>query len=834
MKRNHAWLAALATCLVSLLTGVGLACAQPSPSAFPQWMQVFSREILSRDDIVSRRDPTWAIARNADTVLASHSGNALLLRRLATDGTVLATHQESLADIGSALSSAFVQASSVDDGVFVLIGSPQGACQILRFDTELRRLWSMPAPPAAVISSPCRDLQVLTDGSVLVMRQSTLSRVGALGQVLWTVHNGDDNRYFDANDFAVDALGVIWVAGRGGILGDSNVASVLRFAQDGTRLSADTLLCAGCVASIANSVDVLPDGDVVVGGGSGSNQAGFFARYNAAGQRQLLVESEENARYQYVTHDALGRVYLLVETGDEASEVRHLDAITGAVLWAEDALDIVALNDGVAISRASTSAVEAIAFDANGNVQWTHPLADSAGAVVSRGYRLGQEIEWLVQGDRAESKDCGRGPRLVSLDLSGGSASERETCLMPAETRVHTIDAMAEVGVLVNLGYRLAAIATDGGEPRWQIETCALCVAGIGYTRWDNAILSSDGGAWTVEATQQSEGIAVAWSMAIQRIDTQGNLVASTPFAPASEYWPSAVELVGTSEQVIALQPRFSPELGGRVAWQRTRGDGIVMEIRDYPMPDSSFEIAAVRGMADGGVTLMAQTIVFCMVGCDPQYVSILRLGSDGEEIWRYEFAPDSYPAVALNADGSASVVLPSLSVNGLLHRREIDHNGIASVDIELTGVTPWTSPQQLSGAGIGKHLLRTNGGFPYHQDLWLLDDIGQVLTSRSIDTYQSPALASSPFGDLFADWTAGAADAELFDRSTLATRVLFRFGNQSDPGSVPQWWRVADDGSVYASTATYQQSGLRQAAVARFSVPGSAATNLVFRDGFD
>ncbi len=833
MKWNHARLAALATCLVSILTGVGLAVAQPAPSAYPQWMQVFSREVLSRDTIVSTRNPTWAMTGNTDTVLASRSGSALLLRRLATDGTVLATHQESLADIGSQLSSVFVQASAADDGVYVLAGSPQGACQVLRFDAALRRLWSMPAPLATVYSSPCRDLQVLADGSFLVMRQSTLSRIDALGQVMWAVNNGDDDRYFNASDFAVDALGVIWVAGSGGSLGNSNVASVLRFAQDGARLSADTFLCADCVASLANSVDVLPDGDIVVGGASGSNQPGFFARYDATGQRQLLVDSEENARYQYLTHDALGRVYVLVETGTELSEVRRLDASTGAVLWATEALDIVALDDGVAISRASTSTIEAIALDANGNVQWTHPLASSAEAVVSRGYRQGQRIEWLVQGDAAANTDCGTAPRLVSLDLTGGNASDRESCRMPAETRAQTIDAMAEVGVLVNLGYRLAAIAADG-RPRWQIETCALCIAGIGYTRWDNAILSSDGGAWAVEATQQTAGITAAWSMAIQRFDANGNLVASTPFSSASQYWPNGVELIDTPEQVIALQPRFSPELGGRVVWQRSRADGSVDEVHDYPMPDSDFEIAAVRGMADGGVTLMVRSFVWCMVGCNPQYVSILRLGSDGEELWRYTFTPDSFPAVALNADGSASAVLPSYSGNSLPHFRKIDTNGLASADIELTGVTPSTTPQQLSVAGSGRHLLRTDGGFPHHQDLWLIDANGQVLTSRSIDTYRTPTLTSSPFGDLFADWNAGAADAELFDRDSLDTRVLFRFGSGSDPGSVPQLWRVADDGSVYAATAVYRQSGLRQAAVARFSVPGSAATNLIFRDGFD
>lgn len=835
MKWNHARLVALTTCLSSILASIGLAGAQPAPSAYPQWMQVFSREVLSRDTMVSTREPTWAMTGNTDTVLASRSGSALLLRRLATDGTVLATHQESLADIGSALSSAFVQASAVDDGVYVLEGSPQGACQILRFGTALQRLWSMPAPPAAVLSNPCRDLQVLADGSILVMRQSTLSRVDALGQVLWTVNSGDDNRYFDANDLAVDAVGVIWAVGRGGALGDSNVASVLRFAQDGTRLSADTFLCAGCVASFGNSVDVLPDGDVVVAGASGTNQSGFFARYDATGQRQLLVEIEIGARYKMVTHDADGNVYVLAETGAgaETSEVRRLDASTGAVLWTQNALDLVALTNGVAINRTSTNAIEAVALDANGNVQWTHPLAHSAKALVSRGYRQAQRIEWLVQGDVAASTDCGTAPRLVSLDLAGGNVSERESCRMPAETRVRTIDAMSDVGVLVNLGYRLVAIAPDG-EPRWQSETCALCVAGIGYTRWDNAILSSDGGAWAVEATQQSEGIGAAWSMAIQRFDADGNLVSSTPFAMASQYWPNGVALVATPLQVIAMQPRFSPDLGGRVIWQRTRSDGSVAEVRDYAMPDSDFEIAAVRDMADGGVSLMVRSFVWCMVGCNPQYVSVLRLGSDGEELWRYTFAPDSFPAVALNADGSASAVLPSYSGNSLPHFRKIDTNGLASADIELTGVTPSTTPQRLSVAGVGQHLLRTDGGFPFHQDLWLIDPNGQVLASRSIDTYRTPTLTSSPFGDLFADWTAGAADAELFDRDSLDTRVLFRFGNGSDPGSVPQSWRIADDGSVYAATAVYRQNGLRQATVARFSVPGSAATNLVFRDGFD
>jgi hypothetical protein len=267
---------------------------------------------------------------------------------------------------------------------------------------------------------------------------------------------------------------------------------------------------------------------------------------------------------------------------------------------------------------------------------------------------------------------------------------------------------------------------------------------------------------------------------------------------------------------------------GGRsLHWQRIGDDGAGLASRSYPIPDSDYAISDARRLPDGGTIALTKGWGYCSVGCPPFYVTVLRLAANGDLVSRYEF-PEPYapwiPA-ALDASGNAAGILSTATA---LRIRMIDvAGGVHEVDIAglddlrpvlLTSVSPgrwWLEAESNSGSGDLTHAL--------------VDDNGALLIERHDGSYAWLSQAT-PFG-LFniGPQTEDTEYAALLDSTTLAERVRFYNGSGLTYG--PRPWNVADDGSVYG-TITLPQSGL--SAVARYSVPGTTPSDLIFRNAFD
>lgn len=812
------------------LSGAGVTPVQadspPPVTVHPQWMTTFWRDVLADDRIAAPAGgPTWARLPDGHTVLVSVRGNALLLRRFTADGAVRDARWESLAEAGISddASDVVVGFDAPGHGLYVLAGTAGGACQVLRLQVDLRRAWSVPTPGGTPYGNRCLGLYVLPDGSAVVARQTSLSRIDANGRLRWTVNDGDGGRSLKVNDVALDANGTIWVAAD-----HDNKAAVLRFsAEGGAFLSADEFRCARCVASQAISIAVAPDGSVAVGGGSGSFQPGFLARYAADGARRLLVETADDVAYARVTHDASGAIYVLATMPTTPPEVRRVDATSGAVLWAAAGDDFAITDDGVVSTLRSSAGIVAVALDDAGNTLWTRQLSTSPAASVSRGFARDGTTELLLRDPSQASSDCGSAPQLLALDGSGAIATALRACAMPAAARPQEVDALAGVGALANLGYRLISYTPEGIE-RWRATRCELCGGSRpGDRRWVAAALTADGGAWAVAAEPPSSALP-GGATTVQRIEADGHSSLSVP-AAAGATANSEIRLLGTTQEIVMLHA--APASG--VTWQRVRRDGSAPLVRNYPVPDHFFQIDAARRLDDGGLTLVVKGEVICSTGCEPRYVTLLSLAADGGLRWRYQF-PEFEAMIALGADGGAMAVLPWADAGGLLRLRAIGADGHVGASLMLADLPPFIEPAQLSGPVDGRWLLRTEGGLPWENALWLIDAAGHVAAAQR-DGPGAWTHSANAFGYLLSERREDGASVALRDPTSLAVQAQFLFGGSGSPyfDFGPWPWRLLDDGSVYGTVLT-SRAGLMQWGLARYPAPGSPPSNLLFRDGFD
>ena len=807
--------------LVASLAALGIVHAgQSVPVVHPQWMTAFSYDDVPDDRIASTRTRTWVRLSNADTVLVTSAGNGLLLRRFGVDGSIRAAQWLVLADVSRDFSYVEVAADPRGDGIFVLAGSTDGVCQLLRTDDDFRLHWSIPAPAASAFPGQCRGLEVLTDGSAITLREGSLARVSDSGAVLWHVPSTDGDRSFlSAHGLAVDANHAIWLAGNGGESGNS--AAVFRFDVDGTFLSSDYFLCGTCIASLALSIDVSPDEGAFVGGGSGSFQPGFFARYDTFGVRRVFTDTGIDVAYTRVEHDARGSIYALAV--DSSSAVRRIDADSGEVLWSEPADDFVATDNGVLVTRLSDQGAVAVSLDDAGNEVWTRVLSTSATATVSHGVRAGAAVQLLVQDNVPLAFSCRRSPRLITLDDSGATTATLQACSMPGGAWLESIDALAGVGVLANLGTHLIAYFPDGGE-RWEVASCQRCENGsAGESRWTATALVGDGGAWTLLADSPSI-IQPNGASTVQRIDSRGKVVASVAAAAAG----MAPRILATLDDAVLL---YAASWHGLI-WQRIRTDGTQRPRQVYSIPVGSYHIDGARRLADGGVAATIKGDVICSVGCFNVYVGVLRLSADGRLLGRYEF-PEYQSPVALTADGGALIAVEGGDGSPTLRR--IDGDGHVAASYPLTGVPPEAQPTQLVGATDGHWLLRTQSRSTGVTSMWLIDAIGTVSASLPEAPY-SNVLDTSDFGYIVSTLDETGAHVVLLDPVSLATRAQFYFGGSGDPlfdWGAPWPWRALGDGSLYGTMLT-QRGGLQAFGLGRFTVPGAPPSNLIFRDAFD
>lgn len=788
----------------------------------PQWLATMSQEQLVYDRIATSSEPVGLRLPDGGEVTVTATTHEIVLRRYAADGSVV---QSQAATIEYGRFDVVLRATPAYDAFYVLAGDIRSEAQLLRFDAGLTPTWSVRLPNETDCQQEgaCLRLDVLSDGSAVATRAFRAMRVGVDGEILWSHIVEGSGPLFFGSDLAVIA-DTVWFAASGGDALDNSSATLTRLDADGGLLSSEVSSCHGCGLA-STDLDASGDGGVFVVGHRGGR--GFVQRYDAGGNPLSWSASDEAHAYWRFGRDGGGAAYVLAGDMVQGYLVKRVDVSSGATLWSVPADDFVARQAGVVTIRRTAAGVEAAAFDATGMPQWSQRLtiSDGGGLLVwSRPAYVDGEVELLVS-DLASSDDpCATYPQLVRIDDAGATTRFPLPCRpLPLPIEIGGLDARPGIGVLANTMAQLVAF-TPNGDRRWQVETCPWCGGYGSPSVWPAAALSADGGAWAVRWDRPSLALPQGQTR-IQRFDANGSLVfdvASTA-AAASE---AQFRVLPGADDVVVLRGD-----GARVlTWQRIGEDGADHGSRQYAIPDDHYQIRGVRRLPDGGTSVLTRGYGSCGVGCPPLYTLVLRLGADGIPLWRYQFpelyAPDVTAALA--ADGRAAAVLPALDSNGVLRLRTIDADGTVADDVALTEVDSSVRSMHLLAAPDGGWLLSTypeSGGGD--MSYWLLDDSGHVRIEHRNGPFayllQATAfgyLASEPIG-------ADGLGAVLLDPVTLAVSARPYSGSNAGPG----YWSLLDDGSLYGTIALPQRG---ERAVARFSVPGAAPSDVIFRYGMD
>ena len=797
--------------LVALLAMQQAARADEPPRIGPQWVTSFWRDVVASDDLASTHGRTWFRTDDGGAVVVTLDRN-LLMRRFSADGSVRQAQwlRPQEIHLGEGIDRVAVAADPFATGFYMLVRSHH--CRLVRSSPEFRPRWSVPVPALVSDSESCDALHVLPDGSVLTLRTSTLARVRADGTVAWTARGG--------HAFAVDAQGVVWVAGRGDGA-TSNRAAVSRFDLDGQLLSRDEFLCATCSASAALAIAALPGGDVMVGGGSGYLEPGFLARYDASGMRRLWIDSDVGVRHSRVVHDLEGSVYVMAESEGAASRVRRVDAISGLVQWEVPANDVVALPDGIAVVRRSGSGLLAVGIDPDGQARWTSSLSPHDGARVSHLSAEDDGFDLLVQEPARLSPACGDAPRLLSFDANGTVGSAMRACTMPLLRSVLAFDVAPALGVLARLETELVRL-DDGGDERWRASTCEPCSGTTSDDAWATGVLAPDGGAWGVRVPGRPFASADQ-RLSIERIRADGTRAFSIPVESATSEEPSTrVFAIADRALVLVAATR-------RLVWRSVGDSGEVFGLHEHPMADDDFEILAAHAHADGSVSVIASGERPCYFGCTPFTLSVLRIAPDGQLAWRRDF-PDAHWKATLAPDGTSMLVSPGDQYGDPLLLRRIDAEGNLAAPMPLSGVPSLHFAIFFVGPASGQWLLTTGGTKPWDLALWSLDAQGQVSAARF--DLPEESLGYGEDGFVFSVVHEDGPRMHLLDPHSLAPRVQFPHGGgESYSTEVLPWdWRQLPDGTAYSSwTLPGYALGL-----ARYPLPWGAPQDRLFRNGFD
>lgn len=819
------------TLVCGTLAGLALSISARAIDVSPQWMHTPAFEGRSSDTPSLGDAPSWATLQGGDIVVATRADDyTVLLRRLTADGSVVHSSRASVPLLRAGSAAIVVRTDPANSDIVVLAGSDL-FCGLQRFNDDFSRQWSITIPGSEQMSS-CLDLAVLDDGSALVLRHGSLSRVDTSGSVVWTIENGDDNHYLDAYAMVLGIDDTIWIAGRGDLIDgqSANHVAVQRFTPSGGRLAADVVACSGCISTVPGGIARGPDGEVYVVGFGGSPQKGFFARYAADGTRLLLTEHADTG-YRDVVSDDSGAVF--AQTFSD--EVRRLGAIQGSVLWTRPAVGLVGVDDGVVLLQRSDSNFDLVAvrLDGAGDETWREPISTDFPdfATAPSGLREADRVSWLISDARPLSDTCGSGPRFVSLAHTDGMAIERVFCDMPIEPRSVALDSREVAGVALLTDARLMTFAADGAL-RWQAQSCSLCNPGnIGFPTWAGAVLRTDGGAWVLERQRSSAGPVSRWDLFAKQFDVDGSLLASIPLGPDRSSFGGTTLLLAPDDGLIVLTPFDEPESAPAIIHQRIDGSGQLFANSVMPMPELSTMVRSARVLDDGGISFATVGLVICTVGCPPFHVGITRVDVAGTILWQYFFGESVEAEVALEADGTSSALLRD--AGGTLVRRPVAANGVTGADVAVVGMDLLARIEELSPMLGGHHAVVFSG--PGNSGIALLDTQGMVLATRNLHPQTLPLVTLSVHGFLTTDYLERDADADLLSTESFETTARFRFPESALPISPSTFgrWSVLDQGEVYAATTVIDGNGVRQLAIARFNVPGTDAER-IFTSGFD
>lgn len=799
--------------------------AGEAPLLPPQWIAPQTEDELVYDRIAFSADPVTIRMPDGGTVAATVTNDELVLRRYAADGSV--THVGSM-PIDPYTTELVLRANGAGDAYYVLAGGSQSPAALMRFDALFALDWRVAIPAESMCAGGeghCLHLELLDDGSLIAMRAYRTLRVADDGTVQWSVVvDAGPPGIFLGGDLAIGAT-AIWVAASGDDFYNPT-ATLTRLDFDGSHLSTDVSSCNGCGGASLSDVEATSDGGARVVGSIGGH--GLYARYDALGF-PLLRATADVGSYERLGQDATGATFVLARTYDDAS-VRRIDPLGGDVSWSVPADDFVAAGDGVAVVRRASGAITMSAVDAQGATAWTVPLGSYAGwrPSTSRPADLGGTTELLVDDATVSDDPCWRYPRIVRIDALGDATWFDQPCrTRTVSSMVWAVDARAGSGVLVDTLAHLALYSPDG-DLLWRKHACAWCSDDSSPSMWVAAALAHDGGAWALRWDRPSIAEPDGRTL-IERYDAFGNATVETESlvggssafdGPGKRFVP----LPGTSDLVMLVAGSQS------LYWQRIADDGSDLDIRAHPVSDQTFYIDGARRLVDGSVVVLTKGWGYCGVGCPPFYVTVLRIAQNGELISRREL-PETYApsiAAAIDANGDTVAILPHGDDPMTLRRIHVD--GSVDADIPLAEPGGGFRPEFIAALDDGSWLLEAypwaSGG---SDTLWRIDAQGHVLATRHEAPYLTDveSTAHGIFGMRLVD--PGVEDAVLLDPLSLADRARFYNGTGVTYG--PRPWRMLDDGSVYG-TITLPQSGVQ--AIARYSVPGTTPSDVIFRNAFD
>jgi len=798
--------------------------ADEGPLVQPQWIAAQTEDQLVYDRIAASVDPVTVAMPDGGEIVATVANDELVLRRYAADGSVGSARSVSIDLDGDP--EIVVQPSTALDAFYVLAGGAQTPATLMRFDAALGLEWSVELPFESICEREgrCLRLALLGDDSVVAMRAYRVMRVGDDGEVRWSVTDPDAGSDFRAGDLAVGDT-AIWIAATGGNDFYDPSATLARLDFDGARLSADVSSCHGCGGAFLNDIELTGDGGARAVGAIGGH--GLYARYDALGF-PLLQATSDTAAFVRLAHDANGAAYVLEDSFPD-TVVHRIDPSSGQLSWSLPADDLVALDTGIAIIRNTSTTLEVSAVDAGGTPVWQRALtADS-----SLSYRVATHPAYvegrveLLARDLAPSDDpCAIYPRFVRLDGAGEPTWFNRPCrTRPESALVWSIDAQPSTGVLVDTLAHLAMYSPNG-DLRWRLHACEWCSDDSSPSAWAAAMLAQDGGAWAMRWDHPSLADPDGRTL-IERYDALGDPVFAVESlvngGSVGNYYDKIVIRPGVSDLVMLF-------VGGQTLyWQRVADDGSALTVRSHPVSDMFFSIEDARRLADGSTVVLTKGRTSCTVGCDPAYVTVLRIAQNGDLVARYEFpeADASWIPAALDIDGNAagivwdadSLRIRTIDADGSMH--ESDIAGIDSNHHRATG---------LASVSLGRWWLQVESSFESGDFTQaLVDDMGSLLAERHDGAYAWLS-QTTPFGVfVHAPDLAPQEHVALLDSITLAERIRFYVGTGEPTG--PRNWSFAEDGSVYG-TITLPQSGLQ--AVARYSVPGTSPSDVIFRNAFD
>ncbi len=341
----------------------------------------------------------------------------------------------------------------------------------------------------------------------------------------------------------------------------------------------------------------------------------------------------------------------------------------------------------------------------------------------------------------------------------------------------YAIDGRVGAGVLVRRVRQLISFTAEGAV-RWQ--AFVPCSA-PDSPRWENAILTPDGGAWAIASGPDY------YQYVLQRFDTQGQIKA-----------------------VIVMAGRQMLE------WQRFDATSGIVQKRTHVLGDLTYKFQSARLLGDGGVGVTFFGIPCDMGTCPPDIAvyRLDRLASDGDLLWQVE-GGGGLPL----PDVQGGVDILGLGVNYRdppRYLRRVTPAGEIGSDVALSGIDG--ELHNAYGAHADRVTLLTIDENDANK-LWSLDRAGNAVASRRFESHIY-VVDDSPLGLLVEISDGDPSCLWWIDPLTLQSRACFRLDQAADSYGGFGGPQFLTDGTLYTRFSIPTDGEDPRIILARFDAP--------------